>query len=339
MENRGSKSDFKVIPKFVKEQRVNGSWCIKKPLMHLRCTLTGFERNYRIKILSNQIRFSLFREFSSKSFQSSIKNPALEIKSCALHPWFITGFVDASNNKSLIVWGTNLKSTVGYKLSPKELAKVQLAPYQYNVIIGLLLSDGWLIFGGARSKNARLGFAQSEDNGKYFWFVFWCLSHYCSSNPKKRIRTKFGKETVTSGWEFFTRSMPCFTELHSLFYVNKVKVIPDNIYDILTPVALAHLIMGDGSAHENGLYICTDSYNVTDVVRLINVFIIKYRLECNLNWHRPTQPRIYIKSRSMNLLDSIVRPHFHSSMLYKLGKEVKAKNQYCTSSLSANDKS
>lgn len=171
MENRGSKSYFKVIPKFVKEQRVNGSWCIKKPLMHLRCTLTGFERNYRIKILSNQIRFSLFREFSSKSFQSSIKNPALEIKSCALHPWFITGFVDASNNKSLIVWGTNLKSTVGYKLSPKELAKVQLAPYQYNVIIGLLLSDGWLIFGGARSKNARLGFAQSEDNGKYFWFV------------------------------------------------------------------------------------------------------------------------------------------------------------------------
>jgi len=76
--------------------------------------------------------------------------------------------------------------------------------------------------------------------------------------------------------------MPCLTELHSLFYPDGVKIIPNNIYELLTPVALAHLIMGDGSAHKSGLYICTDSYHITDVVRLINVLIIKYRLECNL---------------------------------------------------------
>ena len=29
----------------VKEQRVDGSWSIKKDLMDLRCTLRGFERN------------------------------------------------------------------------------------------------------------------------------------------------------------------------------------------------------------------------------------------------------------------------------------------------------
>jgi len=46
---RGSKSDFESV----KEQRVDGSWC-KKPL-HLRCTLMGFERNYQIKIPSNQL--------------------------------------------------------------------------------------------------------------------------------------------------------------------------------------------------------------------------------------------------------------------------------------------
>lgn len=129
MENRGSKADFKVRPKFVKEQRVNGSWCIKKPLMHLRCTwpsghlaaqapasLTGFERNYRIKILSNQIRFSLLRsarEFSSKSLQSSIKNPVLEVKSCTLHPWFITGFVDGEGSFIIRV-KKNKKYRVGF---------------------------------------------------------------------------------------------------------------------------------------------------------------------------------------------------------------------------------
>lgn len=70
--------------------------------------------------------------------------------------------------------------------------------------------------------------------------------------------------------------MSCFTKLHSIFYVNGVKVIPQNIYELLTPVALAHLIMGDGSAQRHGLIICTDSYTIPEVVRLINVLMIRY---------------------------------------------------------------
>jgi hypothetical protein len=53
--------------------------------------------------------------------------------------------------------------------------------------------------------------------------------------------------------------MPCLTELHPLFYPSGVKIIPKNIYDLLTPVALAHLVMGDGSKERHGLIICTDS--------------------------------------------------------------------------------
>ncbi len=44
-----------------------------------------------------------------------------------------------------MVWGTNLTSTVGSKFTRTQLAMVCLARYQYGVIIGLLLSDGWLI--------------------------------------------------------------------------------------------------------------------------------------------------------------------------------------------------
>jgi len=51
--NRGSKS---VIGESitVKEQRVDGGRCGIN-LSHLRCTLTGFERNYLVKIPSNLI--------------------------------------------------------------------------------------------------------------------------------------------------------------------------------------------------------------------------------------------------------------------------------------------
>jgi hypothetical protein len=65
---RGSKSVL--ISNIVKEQRVDGSWC--KGPMHLRCTLMGFERNYRIKIPSKQ----LIKKFSTFNYPSKIE------------PWF-----------------------------------------------------------------------------------------------------------------------------------------------------------------------------------------------------------------------------------------------------------
>jgi hypothetical protein len=113
--------------------------------------------------------------------------------------------------------------------------------------------------------------------------------------------------------------MPCLTELHSLFYPNGVKIVPQNIYELLTPVALAHMIMGDGTAKSHGLIICTDSYSIEDTVRLMNVLIIRYRLELKFRFHTPSQPRILIRQRSMPLLRDIVISYMHSSMLYKIG--------------------
>jgi len=193
---------------------------------------------------------------------------------------------------------------------------VQLAPYQYSVIIGLLLSDGWVTFASKTSKNARLGFKQSLDKYAYVLFVFNILSHYCNSIPFLTTGIRAGNRFY--GLEFRTRSMPCLTELYSLFYPHAVKIIPLDIYNMLTPVALAHMIMGDGSVKLYGLIICTDSYTVQDVVRFINVLMIRYRLECTLRFHSTTQPIIYISQSSMPSLLNIVSPFMHSSMLYKL---------------------
>ena len=150
-----------------------------------------------------------------------------------------------------------------------------------------------------------------------FDIVFNWLSHYCSSSPSVTTGIRAGKPFY--GLQFFTRSLPCFSELHPLFYPQGKKVIPSNIYGLLTPVSLAHVIMGDGVAKTQGLIICTDSYKLVDVVRLMNVLVIKYRLECTLRFHTPTQPRIYIRERSMQTLRELVKPYMIESMLYKLG--------------------
>ena len=85
MDYRGSKSVFlHPQPKeiYVKEQRVDGSYCIKTTIMQLRCTLMGCERSYPFKIPSKQL--------NNKSF--STLNSITETE---LNPWFITGFSDA----------------------------------------------------------------------------------------------------------------------------------------------------------------------------------------------------------------------------------------------------
>jgi hypothetical protein len=95
-------------------------------------------------------------------------------------------------------------------------------------------------------------------------------------------------------------------------------VVPLDIYNLLTPVALAHWIMGDGQANRSGLTLCTDSFSIQEVVLLMNVLMVRYGLECTLRFNGDF-PRIYIRSRSMPLLRTIVLPYMMPSMLYKLG--------------------
>ena len=121
MGNRGSKSNSNL---FVKEQRLNGSWCINQLLIHLRCILKYFERNYLIKNLSKQLnkfsslnsslmrseRFAVNSPFlvsnlshsqklltnlnSRRSYAISTLSNGIESSKSTLHPWFIEGFTD-----------------------------------------------------------------------------------------------------------------------------------------------------------------------------------------------------------------------------------------------------
>jgi hypothetical protein len=80
--------------------------------------------------------------------------------------------------------------------------------------------------------------------------------------------------------------------------------------------------MGDGAAKDYGLNICTDSYSLPGIIRLMNVLTIRYGLNCTAQLRRDNQYRIYISSRYMLRLQSIVGPYMHDSdsMMYKINK-------------------
>ena len=288
---------------------------IAKAMKWIGGQVLGFFSNK--KVTGDLLISGISRGYHLGRGQTCFYSSALCLKSAKyiLEPGWITGFVNGEQT-NLVLWGTNLSSSLGNRrITKQESNMIKLPPYQYSVVIGLLLSDGWLTFSNSRNTNARLGFLQSATNFNYLWFVFNILSHYCTSLPVYRTRKYRGRANYSI--HFFTRALPCFTSLHSLFYLSGVKVIPDNIYELLTPVALAHIVMGDGSVSRSGLMICTDSYSIEEVVRLINVLIIRYRLECTIRVHRKNQYRIYIRQNSMASLVSIVFPYIHFSMLYK----------------------
>jgi len=78
---------------------------------------------------------------------------------------------DLNNNQNVNVamelWGKNLGSTVGGRLTRIQGNMVKLSKSMLGVLVGLILSDGYLNISNG-SKNARLGFKQSLEKSKYF---------------------------------------------------------------------------------------------------------------------------------------------------------------------------
>ena len=221
-----------------------------------------------------------------------------------------------SNCTSLVVFGSNLQSNVDYgRFSPSLANVIVLTEYLYGVVIGLLLSDAWLMRNNSNS-NSRLAIKQSLNNFGYLWFVFNLLAPYCPSYPS--LRKANLKGVIFYAVQLTTRSLPCFTQLFNLFYKNGVKIVPCDIYNLITIQGLAHWIMGDGSyVKGGGLYLNTQSFSIVDCVKLINVLMIKFDCKCTLHLQR-NLPIIYISKKTMFKLYPQLLPHMAPSMMYKL---------------------
>jgi heme/copper-type cytochrome/quinol oxidase subunit 1 len=169
------------------------------------------------------------KDFTSKNINNLYKN----------FPRANRKYIKENNSiKDLVVFGTNLSSTVNYpSYSIIVQHMVKLPSNIINIIVGLLLSDSWMQkqnLGG----HARLFLKQSLDRSEYLLFVFIILQHYCKSYPKLGY-TKF-KGKIFPFLIFSTRSLVCLTEIHDMFYKEGKKVLPYNIMELLTIEGLAH---------------------------------------------------------------------------------------------------
>lgn len=204
----------------------------------------------------------------------------------------------------------------GKRLTNVERDSFSVTPNLHGVIIGSCLGDLYI----RREKtNARLIFKQGIVHKDYIYHLFQIFSSYSNMEAPKHHESfdKRTSKTYTS-IVFNTYSLPCFNFYHDLFYVDRVKRVPDNIGELLTPVGLAYWAMEDGTKVSSGFRFCTDSYTFEEVQLLIKVLKSNFDLNCTIHKMRKDQHRIYIKLDSMGQFRSIVTPHFHELMMYKL---------------------
>ena len=214
------------------------------------------------------------------------------------------------------------RSTKGIKrLSFSERASIKLPDEVKEILIGILLGDAHIVR-RTSTANSRIVYAQTAVRHKeYFdyvlsFFLPFCVKHY---KPQSRIVKDNRTKKTYSAISFTTMQLPCFNEYRELFYELNVKIVPANIYELLTPRGLAFTLMDDGSKHGSGMHISVYGFTNTDLDKLMFTLQDKFNLKCSIHYNRDNKPRIYIFKESMDILITLVKPYFIKEMVYKLG--------------------
>lgn len=192
-----------------------------------------------------------------------------------------------------------------------------------SLIVGSTLGDSHL---EKRNKGigTRVIFEQSNKNVEYLmWFHQYLSSRgYC--RKEKPVLHKRIKEHGQIFYHYRINSYryTSFNWIREMFYLeNGRKIIPMEIKEYLTPLALAIWFMDDGSKLGTGARIATNGYELSELESIIIILKEKYNLDAR--YHKGAINKghtIYIPSKSMKLFSSLVKPHMLPSMLYKLGQ-------------------
>jgi hypothetical protein len=223
-------------------------------------------------------------------------------------------------NSELVFWAGLIITSQSSEIKPKRLSKTEQLQFTLTsdikeIIVGLTLGD---LFIYKYRVNSTLRFKQSIIHKDYLEHLYVLFGSYCpsapvTSNPAPDKRT--GK--VYKSLYFNTYSLPCFNELHEIFYPFGKKIIPSNIAELLTPIGLCYWICDDGYWHNNGVHLCTNSFTLDEVNHLVKVLTEKFDFKCSIFSNNV----IRISSKSVPHLRTLLAPIMPPMMQYKiLGK-------------------
>lgn len=197
--------------------------------------------------------------------------------------------------------------------------EIRLTQRQRSIIIGSLLGDG------AMERNGRYPRLKFDHGMAQERYVRWLKEELAPFSGTLRIVQSWHYAARKSyrRWNFATYSRPEFEEFYSLFYSKGKRGIPNQLEKFLDPIGLAVWYMDDGHKRTdcNALRIHTNAFTVQETKFLQCVLERKFGVDTRLHHVRRgiAERTLYVPSGSnAERLISIVRPHIHASMQYKI---------------------
>lgn len=136
-------------------------------------------------------------------------------------------------------------------ISKEELSKWVIPSKIWEILTGELLGDGYISYDPLKNPliNGRIEFTFSAKILHYVNYLkYHALASICTaSKPTPWPNPELTGKDPTQYW-FCTKRLPAISNLHQLWYKvidgKYLKILPLNLEELLTPVALAHWIMG-----------------------------------------------------------------------------------------------
>lgn len=222
---------------------------------------------------------------------------------------------------------------------PNFKPNTRIGPHNEDVIsvlVGSLLGDGYAE--RLQSGGVRFRFRQQAKHKNYiFWlYEFFNTRGYCSNNLPVLFEQKYGNK-VYQAYRFGTYGFSSLMWLYKLFYTHdKIKIVPKNIADLLTPLALAIWITSSGKFINGEVELFTKFFKEKDLNKLIYILENSLGLVCtiyksNKNYYVVTIPKEYVK-----ILQAIVAPYAIPGLKNKIGLQVEPSYYKRTINISTN---
>jgi recombination protein RecA len=201
----------------------------------------------------------------------------------------------------------------------------ELTSLQKEVAVGSLLGDCTLNVLKSPAKPT-LKFeqgARNRDEKSYIDFLYSVFAPLVGSCPKPRY-----KNGIIHSYHFRTLGCPQFLFYSEQFYAenslgHRKKVVPKNIHQMLTPIALAIWFMDDGSVTKNNTYrLHTQGFTFQDNKILQKALSRVFGFQVTLNKDTRETKILYnlaIGRSDAKKFREVVEPYILPVMRYKLG--------------------
>ncbi|KAK9893143.1 LAGLIDADG DNA endonuclease [Cystobasidium minutum MCA 4210] len=200
----------------------------------------------------------------------------------------------------------------------------KLPQHLHEILVGYLLGDGGIFYASKKSGTPRFEFSMGQERLEFAQHLALLFKDY-ASNGLKEVKVKaIANGSFYTSYRFKTKSLELFNYYRDI----AVKVVPQNIAELLTPVALAYLIMADGNYDRgrNRVRIYTNSFSKEEVTLLATTIQLNFGIYAGVLADRRGGPLrekdqyiLTIGAKELPKLKRLVSQHMLPSMKYRIG--------------------